>query len=984
MSKGSPQEFVNIGAQLLQRGEHSKRCAITNVDPLGVIERFTFADVAREAALWASLVRRHELRPGDRVVVLAGPAWEWRCALLGVLYAGGVGVPCPDSISTDELRAIAADAEASLIVSIQARPDFVDRDGPRVLTAEELETVDQTVASRQPPHQSLPADSALILYARTAGGLRGAVHTHGSLVAQADSGEHWLGVGEDERVWSTATDGSAESIWLLLAASRVHAAIVNLNLELDPGGQLELLDRIRPSAVWLSDEEYGVLGSADVPGWIDLGSIRRALSHDESSAGATVFADAFGAAVTPLIGLNEVGVVAGWPAGTESHAVAATAMPVPGIPLAIVDEQGKRLPPDQVGDVVVRGDAPSLCSGYMSGETKRRDSWFHLRFRGALSTDNSLQFATRPPLESELVEVDVGVPPAELVHETALEHGADELALSTRLSKREAKQARRREEREAKEQRKAEDRRRREEERSRKRAERAEERKRKEAERAEDEKRREQERLAKEREQAEAEERAGRKAAEAEERRRVEEAARTEESRREKKEKERAKAEAEERAHREAAEKEERRRAEEAARADARRREEEAKQREQARLREEEEARRLEEQLAKERARAEAEERARREAAEAEERRQAEEAARAEAEERARREAAEVEERRRAEEAARAEQQQREEEAKLREQERLRKEAEARRREEQLAKERARAEAEERARREAAEADERRRAEEAARAEAEERARREAAEAEERRRAEEAARAEARRREEEEKQREQERLRKEAEARRREEQLAKERARAEAEERARREAAEADERRRAEEAARAEERRRDEEAKQRERERREAEKEARRAEEQLAKERAKAEAEERARREAAEAEERRRAEEAARAEEHRRVKEEKQREQERRRDEKEARRREERQAKEAARAERKTARLGRRRRSKDSEPHVNAEREEDSQLEPEREHVAADIRSRISLYGMNAASTAPDARPEAEATTDLSSPPEPAEEENVK
>ena len=897
MSKGSPQEFVNIGAQLLQRGEHSKRCAITHVDPLGVIERFMFADVAREAALWASVVRRHELRPGDRVVVLAGPAWEWRCALLGVLYAGGVGVPCPESVSTDELQAVAADAEASLIVSIQARPDLVDRDGPQVLTAEELETVDQTVATRQPPHQSLPADSALILYARTAGGLRGVVHTHGSLVAQAGSGEHWLGVGEDERVWSTATDGSAESIWLLLAASRVHAAIVNLDLELDPGGQLELLDRIRPSAVWLSDEEYGVLGSTDVPGWIDLGSIRRALSHDESSAGATVFADAFGAAVTPLIGLNEVGVVAGWPAGTESRAVAATAMPVPGIPLAIVDEQGKPLPPDQVGDVVVRGDAPSLCSGYLSGETRRRDSWFHLRFRGALGTDNSLRFATRPPLESELVEADVEVPPAELVQETALARRADDLELSTRLSKREAKQVRRREEREAKEQRKAEERRRREEERSHKRAERAEERERKEAERAEDEKRREQERLAKEREQAEAEERAGREAAEAEERRRVEEAARAEESRREKKEKERAKAEAEERAHREAAETEERRRAEEAARADARRREEEEKQREQARLHEEEEARRLEEQLAKERAKAEAEEQALREAAEAEERRQAEEAARAEAEERARREAAEAEERRRAEEAARAEQQQREEEAKLREQERLRKEGEARRREEQLAKERARAEAEERARREAAEADERRRAEEA---------------------------------------------------------------------------------------ARAEERRRDEEAKQRERERREAEKEARRAEEQLAKERAKAEEEERARREAAEAEERRRAEEAARAEEHRRVKEEKQREQERRRDEKEARRREERQAKEAARAERKTARLGRRRRSKDSEPHVNAEREEDSQLEPEREHVAADIRSRISLYGMNAASTAPDARPEAEATTDLSSPPEPAEEENVK
>src|SRR4029078_11797168 len=134
----------------------------------------------------------------------AGPAWEWRCALLGVLYAGGVGVPCPESVSTDELQAVAADAEASLIVSIQARADFVDRDGAQVRTAEDLEMVDQTVAPRQPPHQSLPADSALILYARTAGGLRGVVHTHGSLVAHADSGEHWLGVGADQTVWATA------------------------------------------------------------------------------------------------------------------------------------------------------------------------------------------------------------------------------------------------------------------------------------------------------------------------------------------------------------------------------------------------------------------------------------------------------------------------------------------------------------------------------------------------------------------------------------------------------------------------------------------------------------------------------------------------------------------------------------------------------------------------------------------------------------
>ena len=893
MKKHPANEILNIGAELLQPGAHSKHSAITNVDPLGVIERFTFADVAREAVLWAALVRRHELQPGQRVVVLAGPAWEWRCALLGVLYAGGVAVPCPDSASVEELQAIAADSGAKLLVSVRERPDLVAREEPRALTGQQLETVDERVARSQPPHPTSPNDGALILYARTAGGLRGAVHTHASLAAQANSGEHWLGVSEYERVWCTATDGSAESIWLLLAAGRVHADVVNLNLELDAVGQLELLHRIRPSAVWLSDEEYGVLGSPDVPGWIDLGSIRRALSNDEPLAGVTAFAEVVGAAVTPLIGLNEIGVVAGCPAGKEGHAFEKTAIPVPGIPLAIVDEQGKQLPADQVGDVVVRGDAPSLCGSYTSGETKRRDGWFHLHFRAALGADNSLRLDSRPQLDTELTEAEVEMSGAELADEVAIEQIADAAEPSTGQSKREAKRAQRREEREAKEQRRAEERRKREEEKSRKLAERAEAKERKKAERAEGEKRRERERLAKERQQAEAAERASRVAAEAEAQRQAEEeAARAEEHRREEEEKERAKAEAEERA---------------------------------------------------------------------------------------RREAAEAEERRRADEAAQAEEQRREEEAKLREQERLREDLEGRRREAQLAKERAKAEAEERARREAAEAEERQRAEER---EDEERQRER--EAEERRRSEEAARAEERRRETEAKQHEKERLRQEEEARRREEQLAEERAKAEAEDRARREAAEAEERRQAEEAARAEERRREEEEKQLERERLREEREARRREEQLAKERAKAEAEERAQREAAEAEERRRTEEATRAEKLRREKGEKEREQERRREEKEARRREERQAKEAARAERKTARLGRRRRTKDSEPRVNGEREKEFQPEAEPEHVAADIRSRISLYGMNASPTAPDERQEAEAPTNSGSPSKPTEEENVQ
>jgi acyl-CoA synthetase (AMP-forming)/AMP-acid ligase II len=774
-------EFANVTARLLKPVAQSRRNAITNVDPLGVIERFSFANVASEATEWAQLVRENGLQPDDRVVVLAGPEWEWRCALLGVLLAGGVGVPCQASGSEAEIQAIAADAGAKLLVSVPARPELVKRAGPSLLSADERENVDRAKALAHPPHPSTPQDVGLVLYPPNAANLPGVVHTHGSLIAQAEGGEHWLGIGEDERVWSSAPDGSSPSIWLLLAAWRARADIVSVNLELEPEAQLELLDRIRPAAVWFSDDEYGVLASATAPAWIDLAPIHRALVSDESSAGATAFADAFGATVTTVFALNELGVVAGWPAGAEGDEVPGTGLPVPGIPLAIVDEQGAELPTGQVGEVVVRGDAQSLFSGYTSGSAPRRDSWLDLGWQGALGADGSLRLVSGPPLQIALVEAEVDLPVAEPVDERSLTvpgEAPGEPETTSRRSKREAKRARR----EAKAREKAEERRRREEQKGREDAERAAAKERKEAERAAREAANEEERR-----RAEEAARAEREAAEAEERRQAEEAARAQREATAAEERRRAKEAA--RAEREAAAAEERRRAEEAARAEReaeerRRAEEAARAEREAAAAEErrraEEAARAERE-AEERRRAEEAARAEREAAEAEQRRLAEEAARAE------REAAEAEGRRRAEEEARAEERSRAEEERRREKEEKRG-GRARHREEKQARRRAEQEAKAREK-----------------ADATERAQREAQEAAERNLAEEAARADERRRAEDEKRRERE----EKKARRRQEQQAKEAARAE------RKAARRGRRLRAKRSERAENERREEDERER-------------------------------------------------------------------------------------------------------------------------------------------------------------------------
>jgi acyl-coenzyme A synthetase/AMP-(fatty) acid ligase len=283
-----------------------------------VIERVGFSHVTREVARWADLLRERGVQPGERVVVLAGRDREWRSALLGVLQAGGVAVPCPGSTPVADLRAMAADANAVLFVSAEARPDLAAGDGARVLSADDLRTRDATQPA-QAPHDTMPDDVALILYARGAAGLHGVTYTHTALLGRAEAGKHWLGVRQDERVWCTAADGSDESIWLLLAAWREGAEILALDLPVDLQEQLELLDKLHPSAVWFSDDEYAVLASAPVPAWFRLDSIRRALASGERMDGATAFQNAFGADVVAVLGSTEIGPVA--PEQVEPEAV---------------------------------------------------------------------------------------------------------------------------------------------------------------------------------------------------------------------------------------------------------------------------------------------------------------------------------------------------------------------------------------------------------------------------------------------------------------------------------------------------------------------------------------------------------------------------------------------------------------------------------------------------------------------------------------
>jgi len=288
---------VNAAVQIVRSAIQNGRYALAYVDAVEVIERHRFVEIAHEAGLWAELLRRLGLEPGSRVIVLAGCDRHWRSALLGVLHAGGVALPCPASTSPADLRFLAVEGRAVGVVSASPRPELVELLGMPVLWPGDLDPSQRRVTPRA--HDTTPDDFGLILYRPDGAGFRGEAHTHESLLDQASATARLLRIRRGDSFWSTVPDGTAESIWHTLAAWHVGAEVVVVEAELAPYSKLELLHRLRGGAVWFTADEYSALAAAHVPRWVDLTHVRHALTDGEPTEGAIAFQQAFGVQAVP-------------------------------------------------------------------------------------------------------------------------------------------------------------------------------------------------------------------------------------------------------------------------------------------------------------------------------------------------------------------------------------------------------------------------------------------------------------------------------------------------------------------------------------------------------------------------------------------------------------------------------------------------------------------------------------------------------------
>jgi long-chain acyl-CoA synthetase len=352
------------------------------------------------------------LKPGDRIAHLGKNTDLYFELLLGATKAGVVMTPVNWRLTPAEARHIIEDSEARLLF---VGPEFIDAVAAYTPHARTPAVIGMETAFRgrsyrewrdaqQPrdPELAVSPDAAAVqLYTSgTTGHPKGAVLAHGNFTAMPSS---------PTLPWSEwdADDVSLAAMpcfhiggtgWAIMGF--LHGALNVVMREFDPARVLDFIERWRISKLFLVPAALQVVVRHPRARQLDYSQLKYLLYGASPMPPALLreCMEVFGCGFVQLYGMTETtGSVTAL--GPEDHDRAGNARmnsagkALPGVEIAILDAEGRRLPPYQVGEVVIR--AVTNMQGYWklpeaTAKTIGADNWLRSGDAGYLDADGYL------------------------------------------------------------------------------------------------------------------------------------------------------------------------------------------------------------------------------------------------------------------------------------------------------------------------------------------------------------------------------------------------------------------------------------------------------------------------------------------------------------------------------------------------------------------------------------------------------------------
>lgn len=343
-------------------------------------KRLTYRELDQMADRVAQALRHLGVRRGDRVALYLHNSVEAVVGVFGILKAGATFVVINPTIKRDKLVYILNNCRAAALIADRAAdlsgvvgeaqstvpslggcilcgttPATAERTAERCLNFQEV--LERFPAVR-PARENIDLDLACLIYTSgTTGDPKGVMSDHSNVVFAASSIIEYLGNVESDIVINILPLSFDYGLYQLLMTFKFGGTFVLERSFTYPAAILKRIEKERVTGFPGVPTVYALLLPMDLSAF-DLSSLRYLtntaaalpVSHIEELRkkfpGVTLFS---------MYGLTETKRTLYLPPAELDRRPGSVGIPIPGTEAWVEDEQGQRLPPTEVGELVVRG-----------------------------------------------------------------------------------------------------------------------------------------------------------------------------------------------------------------------------------------------------------------------------------------------------------------------------------------------------------------------------------------------------------------------------------------------------------------------------------------------------------------------------------------------------------------------------------------------------------------------------------------------------
>src|SRR5467141_681232 len=352
----------------------------------GRLIEHSFRELAAWSSRFANLLEAEGVGPGERVAIMLEPSLAFYGALFGAVKRGAVAVPLFTLFGPDGVALRVNDCRPRLLL--------VERDaerwqgavpGVRVIALDERFAARVAEQSARYAPRTATDDPAVFQYTSgTTRALPEAVrHTHRAVVTLMVAALYGVGLERGDRYFCPSSPAWGHGLWHgTIAPLALGIAVGALAGRFDPARLFDALDTFGIDNIAAAPTVYRLLRDSGLAARHPFRP--RKLSYTGEPMDSSTFEwieRTWGLRPCGMYGSTEVGVIIADYPGFADYEVRPGALgkAVPGWDVAIVDGEGRPLPPGQTGEIAVR----------------RKDGWFFVKDRGLVDADGYFHHAGR-------------------------------------------------------------------------------------------------------------------------------------------------------------------------------------------------------------------------------------------------------------------------------------------------------------------------------------------------------------------------------------------------------------------------------------------------------------------------------------------------------------------------------------------------------------------------------------------------------------